>query len=215
MTISTSRTHPSVFRKGTMACTGIEFCKLAIGETKTRAQWLYAELEQRMPDFDEDIRIHVNGCPNSCTRFQVADIGLMSALQVRPDGTKSDAFLVHLGGTMGEGAAFGRKVKGVKVYAEDAADYLELLLSPLPTGADERRFVHVLRQRPRRRWTRTVRGTCGGARRAPMSVRAVPFYCPFCGEQDIRPDDAGTAAWRCESCERRFELTLTAIGGDA
>ncbi|HEY5860237.1 MAG TPA: nitrite/sulfite reductase, partial [Actinomycetota bacterium] len=123
------RTHPSVFRKGTMACTGIEFCKLAIGETKTRAQWLYAELEQRLPDFDEDIRIHVNGCPNSCTRFQVADIGLMAALQVRPDGTKSDAFLVHLGGTMGEGAAFGRKVKGVKVYAEDAADYLELLLS--------------------------------------------------------------------------------------
>jgi sulfite reductase (ferredoxin) len=123
------RTHPSVFRKGTMACTGIEFCKLAIGETKTRAQWLYAELEQRLPDFDEDIRIHVNGCPNSCTRFQVADIGLMAALQARPDGTKSDAFLVHLGGTMGRGAAFGRKVKGVKVYAEDAADYLELLLS--------------------------------------------------------------------------------------
>jgi sulfite reductase (ferredoxin) len=123
------RTHPSVFRKGTMACTGIEFCKLAIGETKTRAQWLYAELEQRLPDFDEDIRIHVNGCPNSCARFQVADIGLMAALQVRPDGTKSDAFLVHLGGTMGEDAAFGRKVKGVKVYAEDTADYLELLLS--------------------------------------------------------------------------------------
>ena len=70
----------------------------------------------------------MNGCPNSCARFQVADIGLMSALQPRPDGTKSDAFLVHLGGTMGEGAAFGRKVKGVKIYAEDAADYLEPLL---------------------------------------------------------------------------------------
>ena len=70
----------------------------------------------------------MNGCPNSCARFQVADIGLMSALRTRPDGTKSDAFLVHLGGTMGEGAAFGRKVRGVKIYAEDAADYLELLL---------------------------------------------------------------------------------------
>jgi sulfite reductase (ferredoxin) len=114
-----------------MACTGIEFCKLAIGETKGRARWIYTELEQRLPDFDEDIRIHVNGCPNSCARFQVADIGLMSALQVRPDGTKSDAFLVHLGGTMGgaQGASsFGRKVKGVKIYAEDTADYLELLL---------------------------------------------------------------------------------------
>jgi sulfite reductase (ferredoxin) len=122
------RARPSAFRKGTMACTGIEFCKLAIGETKGRARWIYTELEQRLPDFDEDVRIHVNGCPNSCARFQVADIGLMSALQARPDGTKSDAFLIHLGGTMGEGASFGRKVKGVKIYAEDAADYLELLL---------------------------------------------------------------------------------------
>ena len=123
------RARPSAFRKGTMACTGIEFCKLAIGETKGRAQWLYTELEHRLPDFDEDIRIHVNGCPNSCARFQVADIGLMSALQPRPDGTKSDAFLVHLGGTMGSDAAFGRKVKGVKIYAEDAADYVEALLT--------------------------------------------------------------------------------------
>jgi sulfite reductase (ferredoxin) len=122
------RARPSAFRKGTMACTGIEFCKLAIGETKGRARWIYTELEQRLPDFDEDVRIHVNGCPNSCARFQVADIGLMSALQVRPDGTKSDAFLVHLGGTMGEDASFGRKVKGVKIYAEDTADYLESLL---------------------------------------------------------------------------------------
>jgi len=122
------RTRPDSFRKGVMACTGIEFCKLAIGETKGRAQWLSTELAARLPEFDEDIRIHVNGCPNSCARFQVADIGLMSALQPRPDGTRSDAFLVHLGGTMGVDGTFGRKVKGVKVYAEDAADYLETLL---------------------------------------------------------------------------------------
>jgi sulfite reductase (ferredoxin) len=128
------RTRPDPFRRGAMACTGIEFCKLAIGETKGRAQWLTTELAHRLPGFDEDIRIHVNGCPNSCARFQVADIGLMSALQPRPDGTRSDAFLVHLGGTMGtedgigNGGAFGRKVKGVKIHAENAADYVELLL---------------------------------------------------------------------------------------
>jgi sulfite reductase (ferredoxin) len=122
------RTRPDAFRKGMMACTGIEFCKLAIGETKGRATWLTEELAARLPDFEEDLRIHVNGCPNSCTRFQVADIGLMSALRIRPDGTKSDAFLVHLGGTVGDDAAFGRKVKGVKIYAEDAADYVEALL---------------------------------------------------------------------------------------
>jgi sulfite reductase (ferredoxin) len=122
------RARPHAFRKGTMACTGIEFCKLAIGETKLRAQWLYEELERRMPGFDEEIRIHVNGCPNSCARFQVADVGLMSALKVRPDGTRSDAFLVHLGGGVGEHAAFGRKAKGVKIYAEDVADYVQLLI---------------------------------------------------------------------------------------
>jgi sulfite reductase (ferredoxin) len=127
------RTTPDAFRKGVIACTGIEFCKLAIGETKGRAQWLSTELAARLPEFDEDIRIHVNGCPNSCARFQVADIGLMSALQPRPDGTRSDAFLVHLGGTMGEHQAFGRKVKGVRVYAEDVADYVEVLL---------RRYLH-------------------------------------------------------------------------
>jgi sulfite reductase (ferredoxin) len=122
------RAGGSAFRRSTMACTGIEFCKLAIGETKGRATWLTNELEARLPGFGEDVRIHVNGCPNSCARFQVADIGLMSALRVRPDGTRSDAFLVHLGGTLGEGATFGRKVRGVKIYAEDAADYVELLL---------------------------------------------------------------------------------------
>lgn len=122
------RVHASAFRRGTMACTGIEFCKLALTETKQRAQWLYQELEERLPDFDEELRINVNGCPNSCARFQIADIGLMGAVLPRPDGTKSDGFLVHLGGRLGEGAAFGRKVRGIRVYGENMADYVELLL---------------------------------------------------------------------------------------
>ena len=104
--------RPSAFRKGLMACTGIEFCKLALAETKGRAIWLARELEERLPDFDEDVRIHVNGCPNSCARFQVADIGLMGAVQPRPDGTKSESFLVHLGGGLGENGSFGAKAKG-------------------------------------------------------------------------------------------------------
>ena len=125
---------PTPFRKGVIACTGIEFCKLAIGETKGRARWLAEELDRRLPGFDEEIRVHVNGCPNSCARFQVADIGLMSAIARRADGTRSDAFLVHLGGALGledepsGGSCFGRKVKGVKILAEDAADYVETLV---------------------------------------------------------------------------------------
>src|SRR5207245_4510504 len=122
------RVRPSAFRRGTMACTGIEFCKLALAETKMRAQWLYRELEERLPDFDEDIRINVNGCPNSCARFQVADIGLMGAVMSRGDGTKVDGFLVYLGGRIGEGLTFGRKARGVRVYGEDLVPYVEQLL---------------------------------------------------------------------------------------
>jgi sulfite reductase (ferredoxin) len=111
-----------------MACTGIEFCKLALAETKARAQWLYQELEARLPDFHEEIRINVNGCPNSCARFQIADIGLMGCMIERLDGTRSDGFLVHLGGGLGDAAGFGRKVRGVRVLGEDLADYVETLL---------------------------------------------------------------------------------------
>ncbi|MFN2615391.1 MAG: nitrite/sulfite reductase [Actinomycetota bacterium] len=122
------RVHASSFRRGTMACTGIEFCKLALSETKVRAQWLYQELEERLPDFTEDIRINVNGCPNSCARFQIADIGLMGAVMERGDGTRSDAFLVHLGGHLGDGHTLGRKVRGVRIFGEDLADYCEKLI---------------------------------------------------------------------------------------
>jgi sulfite reductase (ferredoxin) len=52
----------------------------------------------------------------------------MGAVQPRPDGTRGESFLVHLGGGLGDGGGFGRKVRGVRVFAEDAADYVEALL---------------------------------------------------------------------------------------
>src|SRR3984957_7902790 len=114
---------PSVFRRGTMACTGIEFCKLAIVETKGRARELYTELGQRLPDFDSPISINVNGCPNSCARFQLADIGLKGSIV---DG--QEGFQVHLGGSLGADPGFGRKLRGLKVTAEGLTDYVECLL---------------------------------------------------------------------------------------
>jgi sulfite reductase (ferredoxin) len=132
--------RPSAIRRGTMACTGMEFCKLAVVETKARADWLYRELERRLPDFDEPIRINVNGCPNSCARLQVADIGLLGSLMTR-DGEKVDAFQVHVGGHLGEEARFGRRVKGVRVPVDEIADYVEgLLRAFLDTRAPEEPF---------------------------------------------------------------------------
>jgi sulfite reductase (ferredoxin) len=123
---------PSPFRRHTMACTGIEFCKLAIVETKGRASNLIAELERRLPDFPEPITINVNGCPNSCARIQTADIGLKGTLITRPDGEQVEGFQVHLGGALdggdGQGSGFGRKVRGLKTTADALPDYVERLL---------------------------------------------------------------------------------------
>ncbi|HZZ97858.1 MAG TPA: nitrite/sulfite reductase [Jatrophihabitantaceae bacterium] len=119
--------RPSAFLRGTIACTGIEFCKLALVETKNRAETIRQEMEKRLPDFDTPITINVNGCPNSCARFQVADIGFKGMVQKGPDGDE-DAFQVHLGGVMGENAELGRKFRGLKVTAEEAPDYAERVL---------------------------------------------------------------------------------------
>jgi sulfite reductase (ferredoxin) len=119
--------RPSAFHRGTIACTGIEFCKLALVETKGRAEVIRLELEKRLPDFDTPITINVNGCPNSCARFQVADIGFKGMVQKGPDGDV-DAFQVHLGGQMGTEAEFGRKFRGLKVTAAEAPDYAERVL---------------------------------------------------------------------------------------
>ncbi|WP_330460521.1 nitrite/sulfite reductase [Streptomyces sp. NBC_00820] len=120
--------HPSPFRRGTMACTGIEFCKLAIVETKARGSALIDELERRLPDFDEPLTININGCPNACARIQVADIGLKGQLVLDENGDQVEGFQVHLGGALGLDPGFGRKVRGLKVTSQELADYIERVL---------------------------------------------------------------------------------------
>ncbi|MEO3778084.1 nitrite/sulfite reductase [Micromonospora sp. B11E3] len=123
--------RPSAWRRGTMACTGIEYCKLAIVETKARGEELVARLEERLRDFDADISIHLNGCPNACARTQVADIGLKGQLVVGPDGRQVEGFQVHLGGGLGmaqgQTAGFGRKLRGLKTTADELPEYVERL----------------------------------------------------------------------------------------
>lgn len=115
--------RPSEFRRGAMACTGIEFCKLAIVETKGRATQLVAQLEDRLPTFEHPLTVHINGCPNSCVRIQVADIGLKGILVTSATGEQTEGFQVHLGGELD--AEFGRKPRGLKISAAELPDYVE------------------------------------------------------------------------------------------
>lgn len=123
---------PSPWRRATMACTGIEYCKLAIVETKERAIRLVEELEKRLADVTPDtpISIHLNGCPNSCARTQTADIGLKGQIVTDADGNQVEGFQVHLGGALGLSAqegygAFGRKLRGLKVTSVELGDYID------------------------------------------------------------------------------------------
>ncbi|HEY1095421.1 MAG TPA: nitrite/sulfite reductase, partial [Glycomyces sp.] len=119
--------EPSQWRRNTMACTGIQFCKLAIVDTKDRARDLVAELEKRVPELDVPISIHVNGCPNACARTQTGDIGLKGQLVTNADGEQVEGFQVHLGGGHAAAASLGRKARGLKVASADLGDYVERL----------------------------------------------------------------------------------------
>ncbi len=117
--------RPDAWRRSVMACTGIEFCKLAIVETKAQAVRVVDELESRLGALDSPITVHINGCPNSCARIQVADIGLKGQLVQGPNGDQVEGFQVHLGGGLGLDAGFGRKLRGHKVTADELPDYIE------------------------------------------------------------------------------------------
>jgi sulfite reductase (ferredoxin) len=120
--------RPSNWRRSTMACTGIEFCKLAIVDTKNRAIDLVSELERRFPDLDTPITINVNGCPNACARTQVADIGLKGMLVLDDDGHQVEGFQVHLGGALGLNAGFGKKLRAHKVTSVGLDDYITTIV---------------------------------------------------------------------------------------
>ncbi|GAA2104018.1 nitrite/sulfite reductase [Microlunatus panaciterrae] len=118
---------PRTWRRSVLACTGIEYCKLAIVETKALATRVADELEKRLGALDSPITVNINGCPNSCARIQVADIGLKGQLVPGPDGEPVEGFQVHLGGGLGLDAGFGRKLRGHKVTAAELPDYVERL----------------------------------------------------------------------------------------
>ncbi|HEY3468958.1 MAG TPA: nitrite/sulfite reductase [Amycolatopsis sp.] len=133
-------TKPSPWRRGVMACTGLEFCKLAIVETKARAQQLVADLEKSLADIqdglDTPVSVHLNGCPNSCARIQTADIGLTGQIVTDADGNQVEGFQVHLGGGLGLDAGFGRKLRGHKVTSGELTGYVERVVRNYVAGRE-------------------------------------------------------------------------------
>ncbi|MEU1526294.1 nitrite/sulfite reductase [Nocardia rhamnosiphila] len=121
--------RPSAWRRNLLACSGIEFCKLSFVETRKRSQVLAPELEQRLADInaelDVPITININGCPNSCGRSQIADIGFKGQLVDDGAGNQVEGFQVHLGGSLGLDSAFGRKLRQHKVTSAELGDYIE------------------------------------------------------------------------------------------
>jgi sulfite reductase (ferredoxin) len=116
----------SNFWRGAVACTGTEFCKLAITETKGFTRWLVDELEGRLPQFDQQLKLHVTGCPNGCGQHWIADIGL-EGKKIKHDGKMTDAYYFCLGGAVGQHAAVSRPV-GYRTPAALVPEAVERLL---------------------------------------------------------------------------------------
>ncbi len=123
------QSRPSHWRRNLMACTGIEFCKLSFAETRVKAQSLVPELESRLEDInsrlDVPITVNINGCPNSCARIQVADIGFKGQMVDDGEGNSVEGFQVHLGGSLGLDSGFGRKLRQHKVTSNELGDYID------------------------------------------------------------------------------------------
>jgi len=118
--------EPSVFYRGAVACTGTEFCKLAITETKAFARWLVEEMEERLPGFDQPLKLHVTGCPNSCGQHWIADIGLEGKKQ-KHNGELRDAFQFNVGGAIGRYQKVSRSIN-YRCLSEDVPAAIERLL---------------------------------------------------------------------------------------
>jgi len=135
------RVGGSPFWRGAVACSGTEFCKLAITETKGFTRWLVEEMEERLPEFDQDLKLHVTGCPNSCGQHWIADIGI-EGKKMKVDGRLLDAYYFCLGGAVGRSQAVARPV-GYRCPASEVPDALERLLRRY---LEERHWGENLRQ---------------------------------------------------------------------
>jgi sulfite reductase (ferredoxin) len=144
----------SAFARGTVACTGSEFCKLALTETKGFARWLSTELDDRLPGFADQIKLHITGCPNSCGQHWIADIGI-EGKKIKSGGKMVDAYYFCVGGSVGHIASIARPV-GYRCAATDVPDAIERLLIHFQENRDTNENLHSFLARNSNDQIRTV-----------------------------------------------------------
>ena len=154
----------SSFWRGTVACSGTEFCKLAITETKAFSRWLVEELEDRLPGFDQHLKLHVTGCPNSCGQHWIADIGI-DGKKMKVDGKLVDAYYFCVGGALGLHQATAR-LTGYRCLATEVPAAIERLLRQFLAGREE---SENLRQFFARHTDTELRGFLAGESVAPVA----------------------------------------------
>lgn len=152
------RLEASPFWRGTIACTGSEFCKLALTETKGFSRWMVQELEARLPGFDQHVKIHVTGCPNSCGQHWIADIGL-EGKKINVDGQQVDAYYFFIGGAVGKQQTTARPI-GYRIPATEVPAAIERLLR---VYLEERRGGENFRQFAARHSDEELRTFLAGA----------------------------------------------------
>jgi sulfite reductase (ferredoxin) len=159
----------SAFQRGTVACTGSEFCKLALTETKSFARWLTEELEERFPNFQDDLRLHITGCPNSCGQHWIADIGI-EGKKIKSDGKMIDAYYFCVGGSVGQIGAIARPV-GYRCAAGEVPNAITRLLTAFRT---DRQTGEPLQHFLARTSTADLRAILAGEAAAVVAERDVP-----------------------------------------
>ena len=157
------RIEGSPFWRGAIACTGTEFCKLAITETKGFARWVVEELEERLPGFDQQLKLNITGCPNSCGQHWIADLGL-EGKKIKVDGRMADAYYFCVGGAVGREQSIARPV-GYRCLASDVPDAIARLLS---VYNHSRQQGENLRQFFSRHSNDEIRGFLAGGVTAPV-----------------------------------------------
>ena len=137
--------NPTPFRARLQSCTGKEFCKFGITETKEFAKKVLVELEEKFPDFIDDVTISISGCGNACSQPQISDIGFVGGM-IRYNGERVEGYEVLLGGNL-EGTSKSRIARkiGVKVPATGLVDYVGQLINDYKTdNLGQKRFKDYL-----------------------------------------------------------------------